>query len=81
MVPFEAFLSEKPVLTTVDAGGPLEVVTDGKTGIVVSPDPPALARAAAWLRDHREEAASLGRAGRAVAAEVTWDRAIGRLLA
>ena len=29
MVPLEAFLSEKPVLTTTDAGGPLEVVTDG----------------------------------------------------
>ena len=26
MVPYEAFLSEKPVLTTTDAGGPLEVV-------------------------------------------------------
>ena len=28
MVPLEAFLSEKPVLTTTDAGGPLEVVAD-----------------------------------------------------
>ena len=26
MVPYEAFLAEKPVLTTTDAGGPLEVV-------------------------------------------------------
>ncbi len=80
MVPFEAFLSEKPVLTTTDAGGPLEVVADGKTGLVVSPDAAELARAAGWLREHRDEAASFGRAGRAIAAEVTWDRAIGRLL-
>ncbi|MEX0673541.1 MAG: glycosyltransferase family 4 protein, partial [Gaiellaceae bacterium] len=29
MVPYEAFLSEKPVLTTTDAGGPLEIVEDG----------------------------------------------------
>ena len=28
MVPYEAFLAEKPVVTTTDAGGPLEVVTD-----------------------------------------------------
>ncbi len=28
MVPYEAFLSEKPVVTTTDAGGPLEVVSD-----------------------------------------------------
>ncbi|HEU0246034.1 MAG TPA: glycosyltransferase family 4 protein [Gaiellaceae bacterium] len=81
MVPLEAFLSEKPVLTTTDAGGPLEVVADGATGLVVSPDAGELARATGWLREHREDAAMLGRAGRAVAAEVTWERAIGRLLA
>jgi glycosyltransferase involved in cell wall biosynthesis len=81
MVPFEAFLSEKPVLTTTDAGGPLEVVAHGRTGVVVSPDADALAQATAWLRDHHEEAAQLGRAGRSIAVEVTWDRAIERLLA
>jgi glycosyltransferase involved in cell wall biosynthesis len=37
MVPYEAFLSEKPVLTTTDAGGPLEVVRDRETGLVVPP--------------------------------------------
>jgi glycosyltransferase involved in cell wall biosynthesis len=81
MVPFEAFLSEKPVLTTTDAGGPLEVVSDRGTGLVVAPEAAAVASAAGWLREHREEAASLGRAGKAIAAEVTWDRAIARLLA
>jgi glycosyltransferase involved in cell wall biosynthesis len=81
MVPFEAFLSEKPVLTTTDAGGPLEIVSDGRTGLVVSPDAAELARAAGWLRENRDEAATLGRAGKAIAAEVTWDRAIERLLA
>lgn len=81
MVPFEAFLSEKPVLTTTDAGGPLEIVSDGATGLVVPPDAAEVARAAGWLRDHRDEAAAYGRAGKAIAAEVTWDRAIDRLLA
>ena len=32
MVPYEAFLAEKPVLTTHDAGGPLDAVTDRETG-------------------------------------------------
>ena len=81
MVPLEAFLSEKPVLTTTDAGGPLEVVSDGSTGLVVTPDVAEIARALAWLREHRDEAATYGRAGKAIATEVTWDRAIGRLLA
>jgi len=80
MVPFEAFLSEKPVLTTTDAGGPLEIVSDRRTGLVVSPEAAEVARAAGWLREHREEAASYGRAGRAIAAEITWERAIERLL-
>jgi glycosyltransferase involved in cell wall biosynthesis len=80
MVPLEAFLSEKPVLTTTDAGGPLEVVSDGSTGLVVTPDAAEIARALGWLREHRDEAASYGRAGKAIASEVTWDRAIGRLL-
>jgi glycosyltransferase involved in cell wall biosynthesis len=81
MVPYEAFLSEKPVLTTTDAGGPLEVVADGETGRVTPPDPAELARAAERLREHPDEARSFGRAGREVAARVTWDRCIERLLA
>jgi glycosyltransferase involved in cell wall biosynthesis len=81
MVPFEAFLSEKPVLTTTDAGGPLDVVHDGQTGLVVAPSAGELARACAWLRGHAEEAGTLGRAGRELAREVTWDACIDRLLA
>ncbi|MBA2742180.1 MAG: glycosyltransferase family 4 protein [Actinobacteria bacterium] len=81
MVPFEAFLSEKPVLTTTDAGGPLEIVTDGRTGLVVAPEAREVANATGWLRAHRDEAATFGRAGREIAAEVTWERALGKLLA
>ena len=80
MGPYESFLSEKPVITTTDAGGPLEVVHDRRTGLVVAPEAVAIAQAAAWLRDHPDEAAQFGRSGKAVAAEVTWDRVIARLL-
>jgi len=80
MGPYESFLSEKPVITTTDAGGPLDVVSDKGTGLVVVPEAAALAQAVAWLRDHPSEAASLGRAGKALAEEVTWERAIERLL-
>ncbi len=81
MGPYESFLSEKPVITTTDAGGPLDVVADRRTGLVVRPEPAAVAQAAAWLREHADEAAALGRAGKALAQEVTWERAIARLLA
>jgi len=80
MVPFEAFLSQKPVLTTTDAGGPLDVVHDRKTGLVVAPDATEIARGLAWLRAHTDEARMFGRAGRELAQTVTWDSCIDRLL-
>jgi glycosyltransferase involved in cell wall biosynthesis len=81
MVPFEAFLAEKPVLTTTDAGGPLEIVTDRATGIVVEPRAEALAQACTWLREHVDDARAWGRAGKEIAQRVTWDSTIDRLLA
>jgi glycosyltransferase involved in cell wall biosynthesis len=80
MVPYEAFLSEKPVVTTSDAGGPLEIVTDRRTGIVCEPRAAAVAEACSWLREHVDDARSWGRAGKAVAVDVSWDKAIERLL-
>jgi glycosyltransferase involved in cell wall biosynthesis len=80
MVPFEAFLAEKPVLTTTDAGGPLEIVSDHGTGLVCEPNAQALAAALAWLREHLEEARSWGRAGKLIAERVSWDVTIERLL-
>lgn len=81
MVPYEAFLSEKPVVTTTDAGGPLEVVLDRTTGLVCEPRAEALADACVWLRSHLGEARAFGRAGRELARQVSWERAIERLLA
>jgi glycosyltransferase involved in cell wall biosynthesis len=80
MVPYEAFLSSKPVLTTTDAGGPLEVVHDRRTGVVVAPEAAELARAAAYLGAHVDEAKAWGLAGKAVAERVTWDACVDALL-
>jgi glycosyltransferase involved in cell wall biosynthesis len=81
MVPYEAFLAEKPVVTTTDAGGPLEIVADRRTGLVCEPRAPAVAEACAWLRGHLDEAKAWGRAGKEIARRVSWDETIGRLLA
>lgn len=81
MVPFEAFLSEKPVLTTTDAGGPLEIVHDRETGLVVAPDAAELARACAYVTAHADEAIAWGRAGKTIAERVTWNACIDALLA
>jgi glycosyltransferase involved in cell wall biosynthesis len=78
LVPYEAFLSDKPVITTTDAGGPLDVVQDGKTGRVVAPTRDDVARALVFSDD---EARTLGRAGHEVARTVTWKSCVARLLA
>ena len=80
MVPYEAFLSEKPVVTTTDAGGPLEVVADRRTGLVCEPQAAALAEACSWLRTHLDDAKTWGRAGKEIARRVSWDETIARLL-
>jgi glycosyltransferase involved in cell wall biosynthesis len=80
MVPYEAFLASKPVVTTSDAGGPLDVVHDRQTGLVIEPRADELARACRFLLDHDAEARAWGEAGRELAVQVTWDKVIEGLL-
>jgi glycosyltransferase involved in cell wall biosynthesis len=80
LVPLEAFLFEKPVVTTADAGGPLEVVADRRTGLVCEPRADAVARACSWLAAHPDSAREWGRAGQEIATRATWDNVIDRLL-
>jgi glycosyltransferase involved in cell wall biosynthesis len=80
LVPYEAFLSEKPVVTTRDAGGPLEVVVDRENGVVCEPVPSAVASACAWLAANPELARACGRAGKRRAEGITWDSVMDRLL-
>ena len=79
-VPLEAFLSGKAVLTTDDAGGPLEFVEDGKTGFVVPARPEALGAALALAWQQPESLARLGEAGASRVRGLTWDRAVEALL-
>ena len=81
MVPYEAFLSGKPVVTMTDAGGPLDVVSDRATGLVVEPRVEELGNALRYLVEHEDDARAWGAAGKARAEQVTWDHAVERLLA
>ena len=56
----EAMAHARPVITTTDAGGPTELVTDGVNGLVVDPDPPSLAAAMSRLVADRACAQRLG---------------------
>lgn len=79
-VTLEAMLSAKPVVTALDAGGPLEFVEDGVNGAVCEASPGALANAFAALHGSPSRAASLGDAGRQRALAVTWDGVIEKLV-
>jgi glycosyltransferase involved in cell wall biosynthesis len=79
-VTVEAGLSRKPVVTTTDAGGPLEFVSDGEGGLVAEPTAEAIAAAIdrlwamppARLRE-------MGEAARRRVEDINWDRVIDRL--
>ena len=76
--PYEAFLSEKPVVTTTDAGGPLDVVLDRETGLVVEPTRATRSRACARDRRARRRAnLGPGRQGARRAGHVGHARSTG----
>jgi len=79
-ITLEAFLARKPVVTTTDAGGPLEFVDDGVTGLVASPDADAIGAAMSRLAQDRRLAQSLGDAGYERARAITWDGVVERLV-
>ena len=79
-VTVEAFLSGKPVVTTTDAGGPLEFVTDGEDGLVAEPEPEAIAAAIDRLWEMpASRLAEMGEAGRRRVRDISWDHVIDRL--
>jgi glycosyltransferase involved in cell wall biosynthesis len=82
-VTMEAFHAGKPVLSTSDAGGVLEIVRDEETGVVCEPTPEALAAAMSALVAEPGRAARLGRAARALldARGITWPATVEKLLA
>jgi len=79
-VPLEAFLSGKAVVTTDDAGGPLEFVRDGETGFVVPPRAEALGAALRLAWEKPEALAALGEHGRRRVEGLSWDAAVSALL-
>ncbi|HET9372155.1 MAG TPA: glycosyltransferase, partial [Vicinamibacterales bacterium] len=76
----EAFASRKAVITCADSGGPLEFVSDDRTGFVTAPEPAALAVAMARLAADKALAERLGGEAARIAAPLTWPNTIARLV-
>jgi glycosyltransferase involved in cell wall biosynthesis len=79
-VTLEAFLARKPVITTTDAGGPLEFVEHDVNGLVGAPTPEAIAASITRLAAEAGTAARLGEAGHARARLITWDGVVEQLM-
>jgi glycosyltransferase involved in cell wall biosynthesis len=79
-VTLEAFLARKPVVTTLDSGGPLEFVMDAVNGIVTDPIPQAVGAAINRLAGDAALAARLGDAGYDRARTITWSGVVERLV-
>jgi glycosyltransferase involved in cell wall biosynthesis len=80
-VSLEAYHSKKPVITCTDSGGTLEVVEEGKTGYVVSPEPQAIAEAMDKLYFDKAYAKRMGNSGleKIMSMHISWDHVIQRL--
>jgi glycosyltransferase involved in cell wall biosynthesis len=76
-VTVESFLSRKPVITTTDAGGPLEFVTHETSGYVAEPTPESLAEAIDRLWQTSETTLrAMGDAGHGRVVDINWDHVI-----
>jgi glycosyltransferase involved in cell wall biosynthesis len=81
-IAMEAMLSEKPVLTTNDSGGPLEFISDGINGRIVNPDVDSLATGMEELWNSPALQRQWGIEGARIYKQknITWDAVIERLL-
>ncbi len=76
----EAFGAARPVVTTRDAGGVLEFVSDETNGYVLPPEPAAIAARLDELMADAALAERLGRAGLPLARDITWERVVRELV-
>lgn len=79
-VTLQAFLAGVPVITSADAGGVLEWVEDGVTGLVTDGSPEAMGAAIDRLAADADLAARMGAAGRAKVAGLSWERVVATLV-
>ncbi|MDP9241693.1 MAG: glycosyltransferase family 4 protein, partial [Actinomycetota bacterium] len=81
-VTLEGMAARRPVVTLSDAGGPLEFIKDGETGLVAPPEPAEIGATFDRLYKDRQLAERLGAAGleKLRTAMPTWPEIVARLV-
>ena len=79
-ITLEAMAHSKAVITTTDSGGPVELVSDQRTGLLCAPDGESMATAIDELALRPDRAAEMGSAGREMAVDTSWERTVEALL-
>lgn len=79
-VTVEGMASAKPVITTFDSGGPLEFVSDLKTGFIVDPDPKHIADKINFFVEHVEEARKMGLLANEKVKNISWKNFAAKLI-
>ena len=81
-VTLEGMLAAKPVVVARDGGGATEFIEHGSEGLIIDPDPRAIAEALDSLYARRESARAMGQRGREKlkAMNLSWDHVVESLI-
>jgi glycosyltransferase involved in cell wall biosynthesis len=82
-VPLEAMLSGRPVVVPGDGGGAVELVEPQQTGLIVEPNPQAIAESLDTLYADRAQARRMGARGleKLKSINLSWDSVVQKLIA
>lgn len=76
----EAMQAGKALLTTTDAGGVTELVAHQQTGLIVQPNPAALALGMQWLLDNPQSSHQFGQQAKEHTRHLNWPATLSPLL-
>ncbi|HSQ25348.1 MAG TPA: glycosyltransferase family 4 protein, partial [Pyrinomonadaceae bacterium] len=81
-VTLEGMLSAKPVLVTNDSGGAAELIEHEREGLIVAPEPKAIAAALDQLYEDRDRARRMGEKGheKLTAMKLSWENVVTKII-
>jgi len=80
LITIEAMMHGKPVITTVDSGGPTEFVKNHETGFVTEFDPKEIGKKIDYFVEHPDEARRMGQNAYQRVKNITWVDTVNKLL-